>query len=335
MRSIFRDEFETRSFPHSLAAIRRGFGLKSMTTLPNMTFRHALIISLVFTSAACFGADAKKSSPEDFIRSLYRFHQPGKDTPAWFADKRTLSKYFDKELTTLFLKDDECKKREQGVCNLDFDPIYDGQDFEKETTNLQIAAVVGQPDLFNVTFTNLGTRTLVYKLTNTPSGWRISDIKSPEGPSLKEILSRVGASNGPSNNSTASPTSTPESQPGKSAIAENDFSTFWKKFKSAVMAGDKATVAEMTKFPLSMPYLQKAVKNKDNFLRRYDEIFKGEANAAQCFKGAKPEKESAGRCGIYCPFKGTPDDWENAPIRFIFESTKSGWKFVGLDNINE
>jgi len=101
------------------------------------------------------------------------------------------------------------------------------------------------------------------------------------------------------------------------------------------MAGDKATVAEMTKFPLSMPYLQKAVKNKDNFLRRYDEIFKGEANAAQCFKGAKPEKESAGRCGIYCPFKGTPDDWENAPIRFIFESTKSGWKFVGLDNINE
>jgi len=115
----------------------------------------------------------------------------------------------------------------------------------------------------------------------------------------------------------------------------SDFSAFWKKFKSAVMAGDKATVAEMTKFPLSMPYLQKAVKNKEDFLRRYNEIFKGEANAAQCFASAKPEKESAGRCGIYCPFKGTPDDWENAPIRFIFESTKSGWKFVGLDNINE
>jgi hypothetical protein len=161
-----------------------------MTTLQNMTFRQALIISLVFTSAACFGADTKKSSPEDFIRALYRFHQPGKDTPNWFADKRTLSKYFDKELTALFIKDDECKKREQGVCNLDFDPIYDGQDFEKETTNLQIAAVAGQSDLFNVTFTNLGTRTLVYKLTNTPSGWRISDIKYSEGPSLKEILSR-------------------------------------------------------------------------------------------------------------------------------------------------
>jgi hypothetical protein len=29
---------------------------------------------------------------------------------------------------------------------------------------------------------------------------------------------------------------------------------FWQKFKSAVIAGDKAAVAEMTKFPLSMPY---------------------------------------------------------------------------------
>ena len=155
-----------------------------------MTFRHALFISVVLASSVCFGADDKKASPEDFLRSLYRFHQPGKDTPDWFSDKRTLSKYFDKELTALFIKDAECATREQGVCNLDFDPIYDAQDFDKETTNLQVAATAGQPDSFDVTFTNLGTRTLVYKLTNTPDGWRISDIKYPEGPSLKEILSR-------------------------------------------------------------------------------------------------------------------------------------------------
>ena len=119
------------------------------------------------------------------------------------------------------------------------------------------------------------------------------------------------------------------------AFAESDFSTFWQKFKSAVIAGDKAMVVDMTKFPLSMPYEVKAVKNKEGFSRRYDEIFKGEANAAQCFKSAEPQKESDRRYGIYCPFKDTPNDWENAPIRFIFELTKSGWRFVGLDNINE
>jgi hypothetical protein len=119
------------------------------------------------------------------------------------------------------------------------------------------------------------------------------------------------------------------------AFAQSDFSAFWKKFKSAVIAGDKATVAEMTKFPLSMPYLQKAVKNRADFLGRYDEIFKGEANAAQCFKSAEPDKETDRRYGIYCPFKDTPNDWENAPIRFIFELAKGGWKFVALDNVNE
>lgn len=122
---------------------------------------------------------------------------------------------------------------------------------------------------------------------------------------------------------------------GGNAFAQSDFSAFWKKFSSAVITGEKATVAEMTKFPLSMPYGIKAVKDKKDFLRRYNEVFKGEANAAQCFRSAEPQKESARRYEIYCPFKESLNDKENAPIRFIFELTKSGWKFAGLDNINE
>jgi len=118
-------------------------------------------------------------------------------------------------------------------------------------------------------------------------------------------------------------------------FAESDFSAFWHKFKAAVIAGDKVAVAEMTKFPLSMPYEVKAVKNKEGLLRRYNEIFKGETNAAQCFARGEPRKESAGHYEIYCPFKETPKDRENAPIRFIFEFTNNSWRFVGLDNINE
>ena len=119
------------------------------------------------------------------------------------------------------------------------------------------------------------------------------------------------------------------------AFAQNEFPAFWKKFRSAVLAGDKESVADMAKFPLSMPYLVKAVKNKQDFLHRYNEIFRGEANAAQCFASAEQRKESARRYKIYCPFKDTPKDWENAPICFIFELTRTGWKFAGLDNVNE
>ena len=120
-------------------------------------------------------------------------------------------------------------------------------------------------------------------------------------------------------------------------FAQTDFSAFWQKFRSAVIAGDKAAVAEMTKFPLSMPYGVKAVKTKADLVRRYNEIFNGEANAAQCFATAKPGKSSDGHLQyeVYCPFKKTPNDKENAPIRYAFELTKSGWKFAGLDNINE
>ena len=119
------------------------------------------------------------------------------------------------------------------------------------------------------------------------------------------------------------------------AFAETDFPTFWKKFKSAIAQSDKTAVAGMTKFPLSMPYLQKKVKDKADFLRRWDEIFDGEANAALCFAKAQPKKESAQRYQVFCPFKATPKDWENTPIGYYFELTSNGWKFTGLDNINE
>jgi hypothetical protein len=114
---------------------------------------------------------------------------------------------------------------------------------------------------------------------------------------------------------------------------QTDFPTFWKKFKSAVIAADKAAVAEMTKFPMSI--YSSTIKTREEFLRRYGKIFNGEANAAQCFASAEPQKESARSYSVYCPFKQTPNDKENAPIRFIFELTSSGWKFTGLDNINE
>jgi hypothetical protein len=119
------------------------------------------------------------------------------------------------------------------------------------------------------------------------------------------------------------------------AFAQTDFPAFWKKFEAAAVANDKSTVAEMTKFPLSMPAFQKKVNGREDFLRRYDQIFHGEANAAQCFAGAKPKKTSDRRYEIYCPFKQTPKDLENAPICFYFELTRTGWKFAGLDNINE
>ncbi|MDQ3375100.1 MAG: hypothetical protein M3521_14590 [Acidobacteriota bacterium] len=47
------------------------------------------------------------------------------------------------------------------------------------------------------------------------------------------------------------------------------------------------------------------------------------------------EKEDSKNYAVYCGFKETPNDTENTPIKYSFEFTKTGWKFAGLDNINE
>jgi hypothetical protein len=122
---------------------------------------------------------------------------------------------------------------------------------------------------------------------------------------------------------------------GAANFKQTDVQAFWKNFKSAIAKNDKNALAGMTKFPLSMPYGVKSVKTKADFLKRYSEIFKGEADAAKCFPKAKLEKETATRYVVYCGFKATPNDEENKPIAYHFEFTKAGWKFAGLDNINE
>lgn len=119
------------------------------------------------------------------------------------------------------------------------------------------------------------------------------------------------------------------------AFAQSSFDAFWKDFKASISKGDKNAVADFAKFPLEMPYGMKIVKTKTDFLKRYREIFDGEADAAKCFAQAKPEKEDAKHYAVYCGFKKTPNDMENTPIKYSFELTKTGWKFAGLDNINE
>ena len=120
------------------------------------------------------------------------------------------------------------------------------------------------------------------------------------------------------------------------ASNDNNVKSFWEKFRTAVIKKDKNTVAAMTKFPLSMPFGQKSVRSKAELLRRYGQVFDGETDAAKCFEKAVPEKGDNGhRYGVYCGFRDALDDENNKPIYYYFEKTKAGWKFAGLDNINE
>jgi Protein of unknown function (DUF3828) len=154
-----------------------------------------LITVLLFMSLNLDCANAKDSVtdvPGDFLRNLYKLYVPQYNKNIyWFNDEKKLSQYFDSNLTSLFLKEDKCKRRTHEICNLDSDPIIDAQDMdEKYPITYQVKNLDSKTShRYKVTFTNIEQRTLVYELVQTKRGWRISDIIYQKGYSLKKRLS--------------------------------------------------------------------------------------------------------------------------------------------------
>lgn len=122
---------------------------------------------------------------------------------------------------------------------------------------------------------------------------------------------------------------------GRATAAQNGIDVFWKQFKTAIIGKNKNAAMRLSQMPLEMPFGVKTVRTKIEFSRRYNEIFDGEADAAQCFRQSPPQKVSAKRYEVSCGFKSDATGSAGKPIVYSFELTKTGWKFVGLDNINE
>lgn len=108
--------------------------------------------------------------------------------------------------------------------------------------------------------------------------------------------------------------------------------TFFQTFKTAVSKRDVETIARLSKFPLEMSYGIPAVKTKAQLTRRYRQIFNEQTDAAACFNKAKIEMdaENPKHFTVACP-----DAAGNEVVIYHFAQTPTGWKFSGLDNLNE
>ena len=127
------------------------------------------------------------TSPTKVVTDLYRAHNRKPDPLQYPASKKLLGAYFDRGLLSLFLKDQSESKGEVG--KLDFDPLYDAQDFDIK--DFSVAAAAEQKDSAEVaaSFKNLGTsEKIVFLLSPTAQGWRITDIRYSDGRTLKGIL---------------------------------------------------------------------------------------------------------------------------------------------------
>jgi hypothetical protein len=119
---------------------------------------------------------------------------------------------------------------------------------------------------------------------------------------------------------------------GNSPQTNSSVQEFWNKFRAAVIGGDKTSVAALTRFPVDMPYGMASVKNRTQLISRYRKVFKGETDAAKCFRTAKPESDPGNAKLFTVACKNAAG---HEVIIYSFARTANGWKFAGLDNINE
>lgn len=115
-------------------------------------------------------------------------------------------------------------------------------------------------------------------------------------------------------------------------LFDNAVDTFWQEFKTAVSKRDVQTIARLSKFPLEMSYGIPSVKTKVQLTKRYRQIFNEQTDAAACFSKAKPEMnaDNPKEFTVACP-----DAAGNEVVIYHFTRTSTGWKFSGLDNLNE
>lgn len=108
--------------------------------------------------------------------------------------------------------------------------------------------------------------------------------------------------------------------------------TFWERFKAAVAKRDVETVATLSRFPIGMSYGIPSVKGKVDLRKRYRRVFNEQTDAATCFSKAKPEldPDNGKHFTVACP-----DAAGNEVVIYHFTQTRAGWKFTGLDNLNE
>ena len=123
----------------------------------------------------------------------------------------------------------------------------------------------------------------------------------------------------------------------KPTAVDPAMNAFWEKFKAAVIKGDKEAVFAMSALPVTMEYSLPKIKTKAQFMKNYKHIFAGEANAAKCFKTAKPEVDRPNKktFTVGCRFAEDTSADAEEPLVYTFKLTPSGWRFVGYDNINE
>jgi hypothetical protein len=143
-----------------------------------------VVIAGMQLSSFVQGQTRARVTPDALVKDLYNAHAHKRGPFFQTRSRPLLYKYFVKSLADLIWNDVNSSKDEVGI--IDGDPLYDAQDMEIKKLAIGNASYEGGSAKVVVTFENFGqSKTIVFLLVNSKTGWRIDDIDYGEGRTLR------------------------------------------------------------------------------------------------------------------------------------------------------
>jgi hypothetical protein len=134
--------------------------------------------------------------------------------------------------------------------------------------------------------------------------------------------------------------------PGGASQSNDGLEAFVDKFRTAVINGDKETVIGLSAFPIRMPGRVRNINDAGDLRTRYRDVFIKYTSAAKCFGEKVDDPRYPQTKNKYVePVRDSDNpklarfncaDNTGYNVDYLFELTKTGWKFVRLDRyVNE
>ncbi|MBW8881457.1 MAG: DUF3828 domain-containing protein [Asticcacaulis sp.] len=160
--------------------------------------RHLFFAAILAAPALASPAFAElPDSPSQIVGKLYAPYLTHPHASSEFIDKSAIERvrpFASAAFAAAIDKDQACMEREQGICNLDWDVIINGQDWE--VSNF---AIEGDGATVRAHFVNFESLTVTYHFIREGDVWKIDDIenlapdsegKATQTISIKDVLNQ-------------------------------------------------------------------------------------------------------------------------------------------------
>ncbi len=147
--------------------------------------------ALVWAMAAVLAASAAPAQPDlradpaVWLRQIYALYQRAQNDHALDPQATTelVERRASRALAALFKRDEDCSRKSNQICALDWDFVIDGQDWEISHVKVGPLQAQGDKATVTVSFVNLKTPCVnVYDFVREDGDWKVDDIETqPKG----------------------------------------------------------------------------------------------------------------------------------------------------------